>query len=89
MGHACRDFFKKVKYVSIALHHKRGTIRRQQLVWEVTIEKDTATPASQEWDRERDLVENVAVEGTCKQNDPQGTQEHSNVGAKCLASTKD
>ena len=89
MSHACRNLFKKVKYVSVAFHHARCAIRRQQLIWEMAIEKDTATPASQEWDWERDLIKDVAVESACEQNDPQGAKEHSNVGAKSLASTED
>ena len=47
----------------------------------VAVEEDIAVAASEQRDRERDLIEHVVVKAACEKNDPDCAQKHSNVRA--------
>ena len=47
----------------------------------VAVEEDIAVAASEQRDRERDLIEHVVVKSACKENHPNCAQEHSDVRA--------
>ena len=80
--HPCRHLLDVVKNKSIRLHQCACTIGLQKLVRVVAVEEDFAIAASEQRDRERDLIKHVVVKGTSEENDPDCAQEHSDVSAK-------